>query len=251
VLRAFLADLKIFETYMATDIALKKYLVQAVPSTYLNAMSHHTLGFAQCSTLQLLNHLDSTYGTVTPDDLARNFDRLTAPWSANAPIEELWDQIRIARTIAEGLDTITEPTAIRAATKILEDTGVFTQALLDWRKRPSAEHTMANLLSHFNAADKERLRALTIHQAGYTAGHVPASTDRTPTPDSLVLPGWHYCWSHGLNQTHASMGCSKPRQGHIPTATFLNPQRGSQGIMRPPHEKHNQPNKPRPTGGQP
>jgi hypothetical protein len=61
--RSYLARLDEFNTYDSTDKALKKLLIKAIPKTYIDYLSDETLGYATCTTLNLLTHLDTTYGT--------------------------------------------------------------------------------------------------------------------------------------------------------------------------------------------
>jgi hypothetical protein len=56
---------------------------------------------------------------------------------------------------------------VRAAITNLESSGVFTDAIRDWRKLYNIDHTMDNMISHFQKADAERQRQLTTKTAGY------------------------------------------------------------------------------------
>ena len=66
--RQYAADLKEFNAYIAVDANLKKQLIKAVPDTFIDELSDELLGYAKTTTLSLLTHLTSTYGTVTAED---------------------------------------------------------------------------------------------------------------------------------------------------------------------------------------
>ncbi|CAB9524068.1 hypothetical protein SEMRO_1490_G277020.1 [Seminavis robusta] len=57
--------------------------------------------------------------------------------------------------------------AVRAAIKNLTNSGVFTDAIKDWRKMSDDAQTMDALQTHFTEADKERRRILTTKEVGY------------------------------------------------------------------------------------
>lgn len=230
--RAYLANLEEFRVYTAGDNALKKLLLQAMPSTYTEFLAHDTLGYAQVTTLELLNHLDETYGTVTPDDLAQNMEDLEKPWNGDEPLENLWNRVRQCRTYAAGVDPITEATAVRIVIKILETSGLFPLACTEWRKRPRVQWTIANATTDFNQANTERLRTATSGQAGYNAT-AAAVQPSAPIRTTTTPANWCYCWSHGLNKSHTGMECQRPKDGHIKEATLNDMKGGSPYIYVP------------------
>ena len=170
---------------------------------------------------------------------------MTRQWDPTQPLEDLWNQIRECRVYAEPHDPITEPTAIRAAVTNLTDSGVFTDALKDWRKRPPAQHTWNNLVNDFNLADKERRRNLTSNDAGF------ANKASTQPPVNLEIPGMYYCWSHGLstNKSHTSATCSFPSLGHDKTAMVFDMKGGCCLIRRRKGERAIYRRPPRPGDG--
>jgi hypothetical protein len=111
--RQFLADQKEFTIYKTTKVTLKKQVLEAVPATYVNKLKDKSLGFANVTTLQLIEHLVSTYGTVTTDDLDQNMALLHKDWSPTTPIKDLFEQICACREFAINNDAISEATAVR------------------------------------------------------------------------------------------------------------------------------------------
>ena len=201
--RQFKHALEAFRSCNSTQAVLKRLLISAVPDTYIKTLKDEYFGYANATTLDILTHLDTTYGTVTDDDLNDNIARLNAEWSPIQPLEDLWHQILEARRYAQSHDPISEAAAIRAALTNMEHSGVFTDPLKDWRRRPVAEHTWINLLTHFNTADKERRRSHTTtstmgfaNKATYKVEEEskenipPPKTGTTTQPKTSTM---HYC----------------------------------------------------------
>ena len=254
--RQYAANLKEFNVYIAVDANLKKQLIKAVPDTFINELSDELLGYAKTTTLTLLTHLISTYGTVTDEDLNDNLADLSRPWTSAQPLEDLWKQIRSCQLFAQHRDPISDAMAVRSAIINLEKSGVFIDTLKEWRKFPLDERTMVRLKDLFNKANLERKRQLTSTHAGYNAHALPPPTPQAlgaqqsvkppnPNPNpSTNIKNLYYCWSHGLggNPNHDSTNCRKQQPGHRTDATVFNMfgglntihrQRGEKAICKP------------------
>jgi hypothetical protein len=57
--RQIMADHKEFALYTSTEAKLKQQVLQAVPSTYTNALKDKFIGFANVTTLAILTHLQN------------------------------------------------------------------------------------------------------------------------------------------------------------------------------------------------
>jgi hypothetical protein len=84
------------------DQAFKKMLIDAFEDQYLNALSDEIVGYANCTSLQLLTHILTHYAMITPPppELTQNYERLNTPYDPNQPIENLFQQIMDARVFA-------------------------------------------------------------------------------------------------------------------------------------------------------
>ena len=102
---------------MVTSVSsqLKKLLITAVPETFIKTKRDEFFGYANVTVLQLLDHLDATYGTVTAADLTKNTEAMEKEWSTTQPLEDLWNQITICQAFAKDHDPISERAAIRSA----------------------------------------------------------------------------------------------------------------------------------------
>ena len=242
--RQYKAQLKEFETYTAVETALKAQLVEAVPDTFINALSDKYVQYGATTVQALLQHLFDTYGTVTPDDLLKNEQEMEQPWSPEQPLEDLFKQIRLCREFAQDHDEISDNKAVRSALNNLEQSGVFTEDIRTWRQKSLADRTWTNFIPHFMEANKERKRQLTTRDLGYHA-HVTDKTEgqegvsettkaQASKKPSDAIEGFYYCWSHGLgpNPNHTSTTCNKRAEGHRTDATIKNMMGGCNMIHR-------------------
>jgi len=229
--RQHAADLKEFQVYTAVQAALKRQLLAAVPNSYINDLRSEAYNYARVTVLQLLEHLDTSYGVVTAHELQQNLHDLQRQWTSAQPLADLWKQIRTCQAFAEDFAPITDEYAVLVATENLEKTGLFTDALKDWHKRDLADQTLAQLKVDFNKAEKERKRQLTSRSAGYLATDVAhAATQSAATANPPV----YYCWSHGITNDPAHTGrtCPNKHASHVANATFTNMQGGLNSIRR-------------------
>jgi hypothetical protein len=82
------------------------------------------LGYAQVSTLDLLDHLYLNYGSVTANELSTNMDNLSRQWDANQQLEDPWAQIMKCKAFAKDHYPITEKTIVRVTINNLEKSEV-------------------------------------------------------------------------------------------------------------------------------
>ena len=242
--------------------AIKAQILKAVENTYLTVLQDATFGFSDVTPTTMLEHLYTTYGTLTHDDLEANRKKLSEPWNVDNPIEDLWAAVEEIKRIAAGAqEPLSEAVCMGMLFTMLEGLGVLTWACDTWSRKPAADKTWANFQAHFSAEDKERLRKLTSGLAGFhganaatdatppvdlhtafAATTTPATPRRTPTavpptPAAGVLTNdgtrAYYCWTHGLgtNANHTSATCQRPGDGHKQNATFGNMQGGNNTIM--------------------
>jgi hypothetical protein len=87
-------------TYHNVDQAIKKLIIESFDDAYLNVLSDEIVGYANCTSLQLLTHLLTYYAMIAPTELTQNYERLNTPYDPNQPIETLFQQIQEARAFA-------------------------------------------------------------------------------------------------------------------------------------------------------
>jgi hypothetical protein len=63
---------QVYRTYHNVDQAIKKFIIQAFDDAYLNALLYEIVGYANCTSLQILTHLLTFYAMIAPTELAQN-----------------------------------------------------------------------------------------------------------------------------------------------------------------------------------
>jgi hypothetical protein len=91
---------QVYRTYHNADQAIKKLLIEAFDDAYLNALFDEIVGYANCTSLQILTHLLTYYTMIAPTELTQNYERLNTPYDPNQPIETLFQKIQDARAFA-------------------------------------------------------------------------------------------------------------------------------------------------------
>jgi hypothetical protein len=216
--------------YKDTEATIKRMIIAAVPITYIGELQDQELGFATVTPQAILQHLDTNYGKITYDDLAENKASMNKQWTGDQPIEILWTQISQAKSYAANHNPITEKDTVMAAIDNLHASGLFPDDLKTWRNKPLVDQNWINLRDHFNQANTNRLQLQTVGGAGYTAKE---DTNKENRAGNDEFKNWKYCWSHGLNKSHAGKHCTAPLEGHIKEATLNNPLEGNRIILFP------------------
>jgi hypothetical protein len=91
---------QVYCTYHNVDQAIKKLIIEYFDDAYLNALSDEIVGYANCTSLQLLTHLLTYYAMIAPTELTKNYEHRNTPYDPNLPIETLFQQIQDARAFA-------------------------------------------------------------------------------------------------------------------------------------------------------
>ena len=98
--RDFEENSHVFNQFNNTDKALKQLLISAADDMLIKAYKNPISGYSNISSKKLLNHHYKRYGQLTPQDLKDNDNNLHQPYDATAPIENLFEQIKLAKDIA-------------------------------------------------------------------------------------------------------------------------------------------------------
>jgi hypothetical protein len=228
--------------------ALRQQIILAVDSVYLAELEDDEMGLI-CTPLELLTHLTTVYATIRPDDIAANIKMLEAAWIPDPKIEVLWTRITTAKALAiKAEEPISDASAMRHITKVLEDTQVFAVALNNWRVKDEATKTLVNYKLHFAEENVERMRAATAASAGYNGAH---ATDTRPPPAPPPAPPvnvfgtdkpMYYCWTHGLsgNKDHTGYTCTRRDPGHIESAK-MHDMKGGNNVIKGNGKRRNTP----------
>jgi hypothetical protein len=159
----------VYRTYNNVDQAIKKLLIEALDDAYLNALSDEIVGYANCTSLQILTHLLTFYAMIAPTELTQNYERLNTPYDPNQMIEMLFQKIQDARAFAvAGGQPYGAAMIVNVAYTIVFNTGLFPDACRAWQSRATAAKTWAQLEIDFATAHREfRLTNQTAQQSGF------------------------------------------------------------------------------------
>ena len=159
-----------FKLYHAVDAALKKQLIDATDVTYITAIKNRTTGFALVTTRTMIAHLYTNYGRITADTLTDNENKMKQDWDITTPIELLFDQIDEGQEYAAaGNEPYSDPQLVRIGYHLIETTKHMELACRDWRAKPAADKTWANLKIHMKAAHLDLGLTTTTDTGGYGA----------------------------------------------------------------------------------
>ena len=136
---------------------------------YIRTLEDPHIGFANVTTLMLIQHLLASYGQITEHALQANDSLFKGPMDPSQPFETFITQIEDATEYAAAGNTpYTDTQVIANAYTIVFNTGIFPDACREWRRRPQAEKTWVNLKIHFAEAHNDyRLTQTTIQGSGY------------------------------------------------------------------------------------
>jgi hypothetical protein len=170
----------VYRTYHNVDQIIKKLLIEAFDDAYLNALSDEVVGYANCTSLDILTHFLTYYALIAPTELTQNYERLNTPYDPNQPIERLFQQIRDARAfaVAQGQPYGTAM-IINVAYTLVFNTGLHPDACRAWQSRAVPTKTWAQFKIDFSTAHHEfRLTNQTAQQSGFHSANMMIEQSR-------------------------------------------------------------------------
>jgi hypothetical protein len=129
----------VYRTYHNVDHAIKKMILEAFDGAYLDALSNEVVGYANCTSLDLLTHLLTFYAMIAHTELTQNYERLNTPYDPNQPIETMLQQIQDARDFAvAGGQPYGEAMIVNVVYTLELNTGLYPDACHAWQSRAIA-----------------------------------------------------------------------------------------------------------------
>ena len=151
-------DISNFSLFNRVSTALlKKQLITAVNPTYLQALEDPDYGFLQVTPCDMLNHLVTQYGTITPQELKANQLSLATSWNPDAPIEDLWGSVANTRHVASaGHSLIDDISTVNSLLTMFEKSSLLaTTTTKKICLRPPDEWTMCTFKDDITLGNKE------------------------------------------------------------------------------------------------
>jgi hypothetical protein len=165
---------QVYRTYHNVDEAIKKLIIKSFDNTYLNALSDEIVGYANCTSLQLLTHLLTYYAMFAPTELTHNYERLNAPYDPNQPVETLFQQVQDDRAFAvAGGHPYGAAMIVNVAYTLVFNRGLFPDSCRAWQSRAVAGKTWAQFKIDFATAHREfRLTNQIAQQSGFHSAYM-------------------------------------------------------------------------------
>ena len=157
-----------FEICQATEKALIAQLVDAVDPIYIRALLNRATGQYSTSIRDMLLHLFTTYGRITPHQVkGTEVDLYNMTFDISQPIDTVFNTIDDLADLAEHANSpMTSQQMIDLAYVILSKQPILQQDLRSWYRKPLIDRTWPAMLAHFRDAQSE-LRAIPTAGAIY------------------------------------------------------------------------------------
>ena len=125
------------------DQALKQQIVEAVEPVYLTAVTNRTSNTITIPVYEVMDHLFSTYGDVTPSTFqAKDAALKNSTWDPNTPIDTLFQDIEDLVDLSGRAGVpMTPAQLITTAYVILWKTNVLQDYLKTWNAKADADKT--------------------------------------------------------------------------------------------------------------
>jgi hypothetical protein len=247
----------VYRTYHNVDQAIKKLIIKSFDDAYLNALSDEIVGYANCTSLQLLTHLLTYYTMIAPTELTQNYERLNTPYDPNLPIETLFQQIQDARAIAGKtwaqfkIDFATAHREFRLTNQTAEQYSFHSaNMMIEQGQDDSMQDTVDAIAQLATATASDRGTVATLNNTNpkfanqLEAAHalIAQLKNVIATLKIKIKPAWQgqrpvkttnnnsYCWSHGYQvaKSHTSETCNMKKSGHQDAATRIDTMGGVQ-----------------------
>jgi hypothetical protein len=143
------------------------------PEKYLSDLKDPITKFRRCTPIELLNHLWTTFGTITSKDLTNNWSAMNAQWNPPTPIADLFKQLQDGQILAkDGNEDITNSQLLRLCYDNVNATGLFDDALKIWRAKPDDDKTYTAFKALMTIEHDDRMKnQLTSKAAGYSSAN--------------------------------------------------------------------------------
>ena len=141
---------------------------------FVISLNDKHVGYANCTTLDLLTHLYDTYGKISDADLRKNYKIMTEPYGVNLPIENFLKRVEDCVDFAAvGKTPYTYEQVVFSAFCTIKKTGVMADDAKEWIRKPSPQKTWSNFKFHFSRAHHELRESMkTTELAGFSANVV-------------------------------------------------------------------------------
>jgi hypothetical protein len=154
-------------------VATARHLADQMEREYKELLSfkNRQTGQFNGNLLQILQHLQTTYGQISPAQLSA-FEKevIDLQYDPTTPIDIMFQKIEDLMMYGDFAQCpFTAEQAIQRAYNIVNATGLYKDYIKTWSRRPRADKTWPNFKDHFRTVHLELQETgeLTLHEAGY------------------------------------------------------------------------------------
>ena len=146
-----------FELYQATTKALVAQIVEAIDPIYIRALLNRATGQYSTSARALIQHLFTTYGKITPQQVkGKEVELYNLHYDISQPVDTVFNAIDDLADLAEHSNSpMTANQMIDLAYIIFAKSPVLHDDLRLWNRRPVIERTWANMSTHLRDAQSD------------------------------------------------------------------------------------------------
>ena len=137
----------------AVEQALRQQLIEAIESEYLEAIRDPITYMIQQPIPNIFAFLQTTYGQITPQELADCENALkNISYDPSKPVDLIFNQITKFKELCDLCDNSkTDPQLVQLTYLIFNKTCMFTDALKEWNKLQASEKTYNKMKQHIRA----------------------------------------------------------------------------------------------------
>jgi hypothetical protein len=180
-------EMSIYRTSRNVDIALRNSVLASIEEQFIANLFDDVTGFGSVTTIEILNHLSTTYGVITREQMKMNLALFNSDWCPPTPIENLFQRFKQCRSFAiKGGNPINDVTTVDAGYDIILRGGMHSLACTDWRKIDSALQTYDAFKLHFTKYEVDRRLVATSETHGFAANAATATATAAATQANLI-----------------------------------------------------------------
>ena len=151
-------SMRLFREVTGVEKALKQQILKALDKEWLLAITDRNTQSLTGTVAQILEHLFETYGFVSQAMLEKKEEALkNLDYHPRQPVDLVFNAVDDLADYAEMATTgaFTQTQIIGKAYSQFNRTGLLSQAVTEWNRKPAVQKTWINFKTHFRQARKE------------------------------------------------------------------------------------------------
>jgi hypothetical protein len=150
--------MRLFREVTGVEKALKQQIIKALDKEWLLAIADHNTQSLSGTVAQILEHLFETYGYVSQAMLEKKEEALkNLDYHPRHPVDLVFNAVEDLADYADMATTgaFTQTQIIGKAYSQFNRTGLLSQAITEWNRKPDVQKTWITFKTHFRQARKE------------------------------------------------------------------------------------------------